>query len=132
MRFSLTLAASLAVSAVQASPLGKRHVVSTPVVNDGIILNYALTLEYLERKFYMEGLANYTRDDFVKAGFEDPFYDNLKEIYFDEQTHVQFLADALKAAGITPTNELKYTFGTTNPMEFVTLSSVLEAVGVSA
>ncbi len=132
MRFSLALAASLAVSVVQSSPLGKRHVVSTPVVNDGIILNYALTLEYLERKFYMEGLANYTRDDFVKAGFEDPFYDNLKEIYFDEQTHVQFLSDALKAAGITPTNELQYSFGTTNPMQFVTLSSVLEGVGVSA
>lgn len=132
MRFSLALAASLAVSVVQSSPLAKRHVVSTPVVNDGIILNYALTLEYLERKFYMEGLANYTRDDFVKAGFEDPFYDNLKEIYFDEQTHVQFLSDALKAAGVTPTNELQYSFGTTNPMQFVTLSSLLEGVGVSA
>ncbi|KAL8731042.1 MAG: hypothetical protein Q9166_003693 [cf. Caloplaca sp. 2 TL-2023] len=134
MRFSLTLAASLALSAVQASPLVKRDGpgVMTPKVNDGIILNYALTLEFLERKFYQEGLANYTQDAFVKAGFEDPFYENLKEIYFDEQTHVQFLSDALKAAGITPTNELKYTFGTTDPLSFVTLSSVLEGVGVSA
>ncbi|KAL8910014.1 MAG: hypothetical protein Q9171_004674 [Xanthocarpia ochracea] len=134
MLFSLTLAATLAVSAVQASPLlVKRHgPVKTPTVNDGIILNYALTLEYLERKFYQEGLANYTREEFVEAGFEDPFYDNLKEIYFDEQVHVQFLSEALTEAGITPTNELIYTFGTTNPVDFVTLSSVLEGVGVSA
>ncbi|KAL9035889.1 MAG: hypothetical protein Q9180_004611 [Flavoplaca navasiana] len=133
MRYSLTLVASLALSAVQAGPIVTRdHIVTTPTVNDGIILNYALTLEYLERKFYMEGLANYTQADFVAAGFEDPFYENLKEIYFDEQVHVQYLSDALEAAGITPTNELVYSFGTTNPMQFVTLSSVLEGVGVSA
>ncbi|KAL8689690.1 MAG: hypothetical protein Q9218_004702 [Villophora microphyllina] len=132
MRFSLTLAASLALSAVQASPLAKR--VTTPTVNDGIILNYALTLEFLERKFYQEALANITQAEFVAAGFKDPFYDNLKEIYFDEQTHVKFISDALTAAGVTPTNELVYTF----PVEkkdvlgFVTLSSVLEGVGVSA
>ncbi|KAL8671333.1 MAG: hypothetical protein Q9168_004170 [Polycauliona sp. 1 TL-2023] len=133
MRCSLALAASLAVSAVQASPLlVKRNQVTTPTVNDGIILNYALTLEYLERKFYQEGLANYTQTQFVAAGFEDPFYENLKEIYFDEQTHVSFLSGALTAAGVTPTVELQYSFGTTNPLQFVTLSSVLETVGVSA
>ncbi|KAI4106411.1 MAG: hypothetical protein L6R37_002209 [Teloschistes peruensis] len=132
MRFSLPLAASLAVSSVQASPVVKR--VNTPTVNDGIILNYALTLEYLERKFYQEALANITQAEFVAAGFKDPFYANLKEIYVDEQTHVKFLSDALTAAKITPTVELQYTF----PVEkkdvlgFVTLSSVLEGVGVSA
>ncbi|KAI4246373.1 MAG: hypothetical protein L6R40_002041 [Gallowayella cf. fulva] len=133
MRFSLPLAASLAVSAVQASPLVKRDgPVTTPKVDDGVILNYALTLEYLERKFYQEALANYTRDDFVNAGFKDPFYDNLKEIYVDEQTHVKFLSDALTAAKITPTVELKYTFPSTDVLSFVTLSSMLEGVGVSA
>ncbi|KAL8802676.1 MAG: hypothetical protein Q9223_006522 [Gallowayella weberi] len=134
MRFSLPLAATLALSAVQASPLVKRDgPVTTPKgIDDGVILNYALTLEYLERKFYQDALANFTREDFVKAGFEDPFYENLKEIYVDEQTHVKFLSDALTAAKITPTNELKYTFPVTTVLQFVTLSSMLEGVGVSA
>ncbi|KAL8646030.1 MAG: hypothetical protein Q9210_006372 [Variospora velana] len=133
MHFSLTLAASLALSAVQASPIVKRvGPVTTPKVNDGIILNYALTLEYLERKFYQDGLANYSQAEFVAAGFEDPFYTNLKEIYEDEKTHVSFLDTALKTANITPTVELKYTFPATDPLSFVTLSSVLEGVGVSA
>ncbi|KAL9577743.1 MAG: hypothetical protein Q9212_006174, partial [Teloschistes hypoglaucus] len=134
MRFSLPFAASLAVSAVQASPVVKRHVVNTPTVNDGIILNYALTLEYLERKFYQEALANNTQAQFVAAGFKDPFYTNLKEIYVDEQTHVKFLSDALTAAKITPTVELQYTFPVQkgDVMGFATLASVLEGVGVSA
>ncbi|KAL8734086.1 MAG: hypothetical protein Q9181_003331 [Wetmoreana brouardii] len=133
MRFSLTFAASLALSAVQASPLVKRvGPVTTPEVDDGIILNYALTLEYLERKFYQEALANYSQADFVAAGFEDPFYTNLKQIYVDEQTHVSFISGALEAAGITPTVELQYTFPATDVLSFVTLSSVLEGVGVSA
>ncbi|MCJ1365651.1 hypothetical protein MMC16_004776 [Acarospora aff. strigata] len=130
MRFTNAIAVSLVAGLSYASPIEKR--VTTPVVNDGIILNYALTLEYLERKFYQEGLANYTQAQFVAAGFEDPFYENLKEIYFDEQTHVSFISGALTAAGVTPTVELQYSFGTTDPQSFVTLSSVLEGVGVSA
>lgn len=122
----------LAASLTSAAPLAKRIAYPAPPGGDGTILNYALTLEYLERKFYMEGLANYTHADFVAAGFADPFYTNLQEIYYDEQTHVAFLAGALKAAGITPTVELQYCFPATDPLSFVTLSSVLEGVGVSA
>jgi len=130
MLFSSTLLASLAATLSLANPIDKR--VSTPVVNDGIILNYALTLEYLERAFYREGLAKFTHDDFVKAGFQDPFYANLQEIHFDEQTHVSFLSGALTAAKITPTVELQYNFPYTDVAGFITLSSVLEGVGVSA
>lgn len=78
----------LAASLATAAPLEQRDTVedyNAPPGGDTTILNYALTLEYLERKFYMEGLANYTQADFVAAGFADPFYANLKEIYYDEE-----------------------------------------------
>lgn len=55
------------------------------------ILNYALTLEYLKRKFYMGGLAQFKQADFVNAGFPDPFYANLKEVYFDEMVALPLL-----------------------------------------
>lgn len=132
MRFSTSFVAALAVGLSIASPHLPPAVVTTPVVDDSIILNYALTLEYLERKFYQEGLAKFSKHDFQKAGFPDPFYQNLKEIYLDERTHVDFIAGALAAAGYTPTNELKYDFGLTTAKNFVTLASVLEGVGVSA
>lgn len=134
MKFSTTIAAALAIALTFASPIEvqKRHTVYTPKVDDGIILNYALTLEYLERKFYQEALQKFSRDDFKHAGFADPFYDNLLEIYEDEKTHVTVIDGALKAAKITPTNELEYNFGLTDVKSFVVLSSVLEGVGVTA
>ena len=51
------------------------------------ILNYALTLEYLERKFYQEGIEKLSQKEFVAAGFPDHFYANLEEIYYDEQVN---------------------------------------------
>ncbi|KAL8794097.1 MAG: hypothetical protein Q9195_003282 [Heterodermia aff. obscurata] len=132
MRFSSTVAVSLAATLSIASPIELEKRVTTPKVNDGIILNYALTLEYLERAFYRGALANFTHKQFVDAGFEDPFYANLQEIYYDEQTHVSFLSGALTAAKVIPTVELEYSFPYTDIASFITLSSVLEGVGVSA
>lgn len=48
------------------------------------VLNYALTLEHLEDKFYREALSNYTQADFVAAGFPDPFYSNLQQTAAEE------------------------------------------------
>jgi hypothetical protein len=31
-------------------------------------------------------ISSYTQADFVAAGFADPFYDNLREISYDETT----------------------------------------------
>lgn len=75
-------------SLVAASPIAQRDTVqdyNVPEGGDTTILNYALTLEFLERKFYQEGLANYTHQQFIDAGFPDPFYQNLKEIALDEE-----------------------------------------------
>lgn len=95
MRYSSLIPALAAASFVVAHPIEERAAVAMdfnpPPGGDTTILNYALTLEYLERKFYMEGLANYTQADFVGAGFPDPFYDNLKEIYYDEQVSLAII-----------------------------------------
>ncbi len=128
--FSVSALTLLASTLVSCSPVPQES--TENAIDDGVILNYALTLEYLERAFYLEGLKNYTQEDFVAAGFEDPFYSNLERIAGDEITHVDFLAAALEQAGITATVELEYCFPSVDAKSFVTLSSVLEGVGVSA
>jgi len=86
MRSLSILVSAAAMSSVSAFPaLLKRANYDAPPQGDIDILNYALTLEYLERKFYQEGLAKYTVNDFCQAGFNGEFYKSLQEIYVDEQ-----------------------------------------------
>lgn len=101
-------------------------------VTDADILNYALTLEHLEDTFYRQALQNYTADQFAADGFDATFYNNLKEVSSDEQTHVQFLTTALQAAGAPTVAECTYNFPATDPKSFLALAQVLEGVGVSA
>jgi hypothetical protein len=103
-----------------------------PAITDADILNYALTLEHLEDKFYREGLANFTQADFAAAGFDATFYGNLKTVSSDEMTHVSFLTGAITKAGYTPVAECVYNFGALTPKTFVATASILEGVGVSA
>jgi hypothetical protein len=127
MKYSISIAALAAAGMASAGPILKTR--QAQGVTDVEILNYALTLEHLEDKFYREGLANYTQADFVAAGFADPFYDNLREISYDETTHVSFLS---KALGDSAVAECTYSFPSTDPKSFVALAGVLEGVGVSA
>nr|ODO00854.1 hypothetical protein L204_01577 [Cryptococcus depauperatus CBS 7855] len=122
-----TIAFVVAAGLVAAAPVKKRD-----AINDGVILNYALTLEHLEDKFYRDGLAKFSEKDFTDAGFDATFYANLKEVSKDETTHVSFLTTALNAAGVTPVAECTYNFGVTDVNSFVATASVLEGVGVSA
>lgn len=121
----LSLQASLAL----ASPVVKKANYDPLPGGDIDILNYALTLEYLERKFYRDGLAKYTEAQFLEAGCEANFYSNLVKIKEDEETHVEFLAGALADKAIP---EPSFAFPDTDARSFLALSSVLEGVGVSA
>ena len=105
---------------------------SSIAIDDGTVLNYLLTFKYLERAFYRDGLAIFSRQDFNIAGYPDPFYDNLLEIYFQELTHVAFLTGALLATPVQPTIELEYTFPMLDVQSFVALASVFESLGASA
>ncbi|TVY41065.1 Protein rds1 [Lachnellula subtilissima] len=126
MKYSVSIAALAAASMVSAGPIAVRQA-STDI--DVTILNYALTLEHLEDKFYREGLANYSQADFANAGFDATFYANLKEVSYDESTHVNFLT---KALGSAATAECIYSFPSTDPKSFVALAAVLEGVGITA
>lgn len=128
MRFSAFVMVLEAVCAL-GSPVVKRADYNPLPGGDIDILNYALTLEYLERKFYREGIANHTEGAFLEAGFTKEFYQNLLIIKSDEETHVDFLAGALMDKAIP---EPSFAFPTTDVKSFVGLSAILEGVGVSA
>jgi hypothetical protein len=115
------------VAAAAAAPQARDD-----AINDGVILNYALTLEHLENTFYHEALSKFTEADFRKAGVNPEFYCNLKEIASDEATHVSFLSGALSAAGVTPTAVCTYDFGADTVENYLAVANILEGVGVSA
>ncbi|KAI1062894.1 hypothetical protein NW752_004413 [Fusarium irregulare] len=128
MYFSTSLTVAAAGLAAAAPAIQKRD----SGLNDGVILNYALTLEHLENQFYMQGLSNFTEKDFADAGYDSTFYNNIKTVSSDESAHVDFLTKALKAAGVTPVEKCSYSFGVTDVKSFLATASILEGVGVSA
>jgi len=116
------LTASLAFLA-SASPLKRAG------PTDVEILNYALTLEYLEAAFYKGALAKFNAAAFKKAGYPSWVRGRFEQIAEHEAEHVTFLAGAL---GDAATKACEYSFPYTDPKSFVALSSVLENGGVSA
>ncbi|MDX6623649.1 MAG: hypothetical protein QOE75_1581 [Solirubrobacterales bacterium] len=92
------------------------------------ILNYALTLEYLEAAFYNEATANNNRKSFLKTAQEKAF---LKQTTNDENAHVKFLKKALGSKAVSAP---KVDFGATTGSRdaFVKTAVALENTGVGA
>jgi len=87
------------------------------------ILNYALTLEYLEAAFYAEGVA--------KGKLSGSLGRLAKTIAGHEQAHVDFLKKALGSAAVKkPKFDFKGT--TSDPTTFGQTAYVLENAGVAA
>jgi Ferritin-like domain len=92
------------------------------------ILNYALTLEYLEAAFYNEATANDKRKSFLKGAQQQAF---LKRVTADENAHVAFLKKALGSKAVAAP---KVDFGSTTSSEaaFLKTAVALENTGVGA
>jgi len=93
--------------------------------NDKRILNFALTLEFLEAEFYRLALAN-------RAFGANPQLQRFTEVVAaHEAQHVKFLKKALGRSAIS---KPRFDFGAavTDPAMFARTSQVLEDTGVSA
>lgn len=92
------------------------------------ILNYALTLEYLEAAFYNEATANNNKKSFLKTAQEKAF---LKQTTNDENAHVKFLKKALGSKAVSAP---KVDFGATTGSRdaFIKTAVALENTGVGA
>ncbi len=92
------------------------------------ILNFALTLEYLEAAFYNEATANQKKKTFIKDKQTQVF---LKTVTVDENAHVAYLKKALGSKAVAAP---KVDFGTTtsNEASFVKTAVALENTGVHA
>lgn len=111
-----------------ASPANMRGVApAAGTEGDVEILNYALTLEYLEADFYAQGLAKN-----LLSGRE---LELVTPIGDHEKTHVTAVTDAVKAFGGTPVSKPKITYpdGTFASRDsFLKTASMFEELGVTA
>lgn len=88
------------------------------------ILNYALTLEYLETAFYA---------DVAKSGlFKGSDLATIKSFGSQEADHVAALTDAVKAAGGKPAPKPKTEFPLNNAKQVLKLASTVENLGAAA
>lgn len=88
------------------------------------ILNYALTLEYLETAFYA---------DVVKSGlFKGSDLETIKLFGSQEADHVAALTDAVKQAGGKPAPKPKTEFPLNNATQVLKLASTVENLGAAA
>jgi hypothetical protein len=87
------------------------------------IVNFALTLEYLETAFYEKAQTLNLSGDAKKYA---------KEFGDEEAQHVDALTATVKQLGGTPAAKPMFTFPITDQKSFLKLAQVLEDTGVSA
>jgi rubrerythrin len=88
------------------------------------ILNYALTLEYLETAFYA---------DVVKSGlFKGADLETIRKFGSEEAEHVQALTQAVKSLGGKPAPEPKAEFPLKSAKSVLELAATVENLGAAA
>ena len=88
------------------------------------ILNFALTLEYLESTFYKEAKTRAKASGELKS--------LITMLAEDEQSHVEALTATIKKLGGKPVAEPKFNFPYNNTAGFLKLAQTFEDTGVSA
>lgn len=88
------------------------------------IVNFALTLEYLESTFYAEAMK--------RAGAKGELKQLIELIGKDEDQHVEALAGTVKKLGGKPVKEPKFNFEYNDTAGFLELAKTFEDTGVSA
>jgi hypothetical protein len=124
-RSSFILKSALAIGTTAGVGAVGPFVASALTQSDGDvdILNFALTLEYLETRFYKEAANLKLSSKVAKLA---------KEFADDEQQHVNALKGAVKQSGGKPAAKPVFDFGVTDEKSFLKLAQVLEDTGVSA
>ncbi|MGI8428302.1 MAG: ferritin-like domain-containing protein [Solirubrobacteraceae bacterium] len=124
-RASFIMRGALAASAVYgAGAVGPYVSNALAAGGDLAILNYALTLEYLETDFYKHKAKT--------VGLSGEAKSAAAMFAHDEQQHVDALVMAIKGAGGKPVKKPTFNFPVTDQASFLKLAYALENTGVSA
>jgi len=121
-----TLAAGAIVGAGALTPFVSGALAQDARV-DADVLNFALTLEYLESAFYKEALSEV-------PGLSREVRRLAEELRNNEAEHVAALTAALESVGAKPDKEPRVSFGGAfaNESTFLRFANVFEDTGVSA
>jgi rubrerythrin len=119
------LAAGALYGSWSVSPLVRRAFAAQGSMNDVDILNFALTLEYLEAAFYSEAAKQVPGLSGELAGY-------VKAFGAEEQDHVDALSGAIKDLGGKPVAKPTFTFPLEDEKSFTDLAVTFEDTGVSA
>jgi Ferritin-like domain len=118
------LAAGAFYGASAVTPFVSQALAGETGGGDAEILNFALTLEYLEADFY-----NVKGKSLSLTGEAKSYAKLFGE---EEAEHVTALAAAIKQLGATPVAKPTFVFPVTTQSSFLALASVLENTGVGA
>jgi serine-rich repeat adhesion-like glycoprotein len=117
------LAAGAVYGAMSVAPFVSKALAMSAGGDVGI-LNFALTLEYLESSFYKEAKR--------RAGASGELKRLIDLVARDEDEHVKALTATIKKLGGKPVAEPKFDFPYDNTAEFLELAQTFEDTGVSA
>jgi rubrerythrin len=115
---------STKTASTAAAPAATTSTAAASTTGDVAILNYALTLEYLEREFYVKVVAS--------GFFNGKVASLIKEFGSQEATHVEALKGAVSKMGGTPAANPNGKFPITSATQVAGLAYTVENLGASA